>query len=97
MTKPSQVLVWMLGFLAAVTVLVGLLATKLLANFQANPFFNGVILAVLAFGIAVNVRQVLLLSREVEWIELFKRSPPDRPLALKPKLLAPMARMFAGR
>jgi hypothetical protein len=97
MSKPSQVLVWMLGFLAAVVLLAGLLATKLIANFEANPFFNGVILTVLAFGVAVNVRQVLMLSREVEWIELFKRSPPDRPLAAKPKLLAPMARMFAGR
>ena len=97
MTKPSQALIWMLGFLATVALLAGLLATKLIANFEANPFFNGVILAVLAFGIGVNVRQVLLLSREVEWIELFKRSPPDRPLAIKPKLLAPMARMFAGR
>src|SRR5690349_7939049 len=97
MTKPSQVLIWMLGFLAAVGALAGLLATKLIANFQANPFFNGVILAVLAFGVFVNFRQVLLLSREVEWIELFKRSPPDRPLPLKPKLLAPMARMFGGR
>jgi hypothetical protein len=97
MTKPSQTLVWMLGFLAAVAVLGVLLATKLIANFQANPFFNGVILAVLAFGIFVNFRQVLLLSREIEWIDAFKRSPPDRPLPVKPRLLAPMARMFAGR
>jgi len=97
MTKPSQSLVWMLGFLAAVAVLAVLLATKLIANFQANPFFNGVILAVLVFGIFVNFRQVLLLSREIEWIETFKRSPPDRPLPIKPRLLAPMARMFAGR
>lgn len=97
MTKPSQALVWMLGFLAAVGLLAALVATKLIANFEANPFFNGVILAVLVFGIFVNFRQVLLLSREVEWIELLKRSPPDRPLAVKPKLLAPMARMFAGR
>ncbi|HMM56504.1 MAG: flagellar motor protein MotA [Xanthomonadales bacterium PRO7] len=97
MTKPSQSLVWMLGFLAAVAVLAILLATKLIANFQANPFFNGVILAVLVFGIVVNFRQVLLLSREIEWIETFKRSPPDRPLPVKPRLLAPMARMFAGR
>jgi hypothetical protein len=97
MTKPSQTLVWMLGFLAAVAVLAVLLATKLIANFQANPFFNGVILAVLAFGIFVNFRQVLLLSREIEWIDAFKRSPPDRPLPVKPRLLAPMARMFAGR
>jgi hypothetical protein len=97
MTKPSQILVWMLGFLAAVAALSALLAGTLAANFQANPFFNGVIMSVLAFGIFANIRQVLLLSREVEWIETFKRSPPDRPLTIKPKLLAPMARMFAGR
>ncbi|MHB8678637.1 MAG: flagellar motor protein MotA [Rudaea sp.] len=97
MTKPSQALVWMLGFLAAVGVLAALLATRLAQNFAANPFFNGVILAVLVFGIFANLRQVLLLSREVEWIETLKRSPPDRPLPVKPRLLAPMARMFAGR
>ena len=97
MTKPSNVFIWMFGFLAAVALLAALLAGKLVQNFQANPFFNGVILAVLVAGIVVNVRQVFLLSRDVEWIELFKRSPPDRPLPTKPKLLAPMARMFAGR
>ncbi len=97
MTKPSNVFIWMFGFLAAVALLAALLAGKLIQNFQANPFFNGVILAVLVAGIAVNVRQVFLLSRDVEWIELFKRSPPDRPLPNKPKLLVPMARMLAGR
>ncbi|MFT3792655.1 MAG: flagellar motor protein MotA [Rudaea sp.] len=96
MTKPNQVLVWMAGFLVAVAMLAGALAPKLLANFQANPFFNGVILVVLLFGIAWNLRQVLQLSREVEWIETFKRSDPSRPLA-PPKLLAPMARMLSGR
>jgi len=97
MTKPSQALVWMVGFLAGVAALAALLSVRLLQNFEANPFFNGVILAVLVFGVFVNLRQVLLLSREVEWIEAFKRSPPDRPLAVKPKLLVPMARMLAGR
>jgi len=97
MTKPSQALVWMVGFLAAVGVLGALVATRLVQNFQANPFFNGVILAVLVFGVFVNIRQVLLLARDVEWIEAFKRSPPDRPLAAKPKLLVPMARMLASR
>ncbi len=96
MTKPSQALIWMAGFLIAVGLLATLVAKQLTQNFQANPFFNGVILAVLVFGIFVNLRQVLLLSREIQWIELFKRSPPDRPLP-KPKLLAPMARMFGGR
>jgi hypothetical protein len=97
MTKPSNVFIWMFGFLAAVALLAALLAGKLVQTFEANPFFNGVILAVLVAGIVVNVRQVFLLSRDVEWIELFKRSPPDRPLPTKPKLLAPMARMLAGR
>jgi len=97
MTKPTNVVVWMLGFLVAVAALAVLLASKLIQNFQANPFFNGVILAVLIAGIVVNFRQVFMLTRDVEWIELFKRSPPDRPLPVKPKLLAPMARMFGGR
>jgi len=97
MTKPSQALIWMGGFLIAVGLLAALLAAQLMQNFQANPFFNGVILAVLASGILVNIRQVLLLARDVEWIETFKRSPPDRPLNLKPKLLAPMARMLGTR
>jgi hypothetical protein len=96
MTKPSQALIWMAGFLVAVGLLSALVAPQLTQNFQANPFFNGVILAVLVFGIFVNLRQVLLLSREVQWIETFKRSDPNRPLP-KPKLLAPMARMFGSR
>ena len=97
MTRPSQALLWMGGFLIAVGLLAALLAAQLLQNFQANPFFNGVILTVLASGIAVNIRQVLLLARDVEWIETFKRSPPDRPLPVQPKLLAPMARMLGTR
>ena len=97
MTKPSQAFIWMIGFLVAVGALGVLLAGHLTQNFKANPFFNGIILAVLVAGIVVNFRQVFLLSRDVDWIEAFKRSPPDRPLPFKPKLLAPMARMFAGR
>jgi hypothetical protein len=97
MTKPTHVFIWMLGFLIAVALIAVLLASRLTQNFEANPFFNGVILAVLVAGIVVNFRQVFFLSRDVEWIELFKRSPPDRPLPMKPKLLGPMARMLSGR
>lgn len=96
MTKPTQVLIWMAGFLASVGVIAALLATRMLQNFQANPFFNTIILAVLVFGVVVNLRQVFMLSREVEWIEMFRRSDPARPLQ-PPKLLAPMARMFGSR
>jgi hypothetical protein len=96
MTKPTQALIWMGGFVLAVIALAALLANQMLQNFQANPFFNTVILAVLVAGVFVNFRQVMILSREVDWIETYKRSDPSRPLP-PPKLLAPMARMFSGR
>ena len=97
MSNPQRVLPWMVAFLAAVGVLGLLLAPRLAAIFAANPFFNGVILAVLAAGIAVNLRQVFVLSREVAWIDAFKRSNPNQKPSGSPRLLAPMARMLDGR
>jgi len=64
---------------------------------MANPAFNGVILAVLAIGILINFRQVLILEPERKWIEKFRRSDPERPIEIKPKLLAPMAQMMSQR
>jgi hypothetical protein len=97
MSNPQRVLPWMIAFLLAVGALGVVLATRLAAIFAANPFFNGVILAVLAAGIVVNLRQVFVLSREVTWIESFKRSNPEQRAIGKPRLLAPMARMLDGR
>lgn len=97
MSRPSRALVWMLAFLAGVAALVFLVAPRLAAMFMANPFFNGVILLVLAAGILVNIRQVFVLSREVDWIESFRRSNPERGAVGEPRLLAPMARMLGGR
>ncbi len=97
MTRPQRALVWMGGFLVAVAALALLVAPKLVSAFQANPFFNGVILAVLAAGIAVNLRQVLNLNHDIDWLEQFRSSDPERRIATAPRLLAPMARMLAGR
>src|SRR4051794_3494749 len=97
MNRPTRALVWMGGFLAAVAILGVLIAPRLAQAFEANPFFNGVILLVLASGIAVNLRQVFSLNRDIDWIEDFRRSDPERRLATAPRLLAPMARMLAGR
>lgn len=97
MSNPHRVLPWMIAFLVAVGALGLALAPRLAAIFAANPFFNGVILAVLAAGIVVNLRQVLVLSREVKWIDAFRRSNPEHKLPGKPHLLAPMARMLDGR
>lgn len=97
MNRPTRALFWMLGFLAAVGALGVLLAPRLAQNFAANPYFNAVILTVLAVGILVNLRQVWLLDREVDWMEAFRRSDPNRPPTQKPRLLASMARLLAGR
>lgn len=97
MTRPTRSLIWIGGFLAAVFVLAGLIAPRLGQAFMANPFFNGVILAVLLAGIAINLRQVLALNRDIDWIEHYRRANPERPAVGQPRLLAPMARMLAGR
>ncbi len=97
MSNPQRVLPWMIAFLVAMGALAALLAPRLAAIFAANPFFNGVILAVLAGGIIVNLRQVFVLSREVAWIDAFRRSNPDQKISGMPHLLAPMARMLDGR
>jgi len=76
---------------------VGILSPTLWAIYWNNPELNGLILIVLAIGIAWNLRQVLRLSPEVSWLEHY-RSGPER-LANPPRvrLLAPMARMLQPR
>ncbi len=97
MTSPTTFLWRMLGFLGAVAVLVVLLSGELAHAFAANILLNSVIAAVLMLGIGWNIRQVLALTREVEWLEGFRNpataGTPDR----APRLLAPMASMFAQR
>ena len=56
MSRPAFVLLGMGGFLAGIAALATLVADRLAEIFTANPFFNGVILTVLATGIAVNLR-----------------------------------------
>ena len=97
MTSPKLYLWRMLGFLVAVGVLAGLLSVELLSAFGANPLLNGVIAAVLLLGIAWNIRQVLALTREVEWIDGFRNPAPGVPSQPAPRLLAPMASMLASR
>ncbi len=97
MSRSTSVLFWMAVFLVAVGLL-ALTSLQPLSNaFMANPTFNGIILGVLVVGILINFRQVLILEPERKWIEKFRRSDPERPIAIKPRLLAPMAQMLSGR
>ena len=97
MSRSTSVLFWMVVFLAAVSLVVLLTIQPLSQAFMANPAFNGIILAVLMVGILINFRQVLILAPERKWIEKFRRSNPERPIEIKPRLLAPMAQMLSRR
>ena len=96
-SKPLHVTTWMGVFLALVAGLAAFLVPQLKHAFLANIAFNSVILFVLAIGIAVNLRQVWRLQREVLWIEDSYRADPDRPHMIKPVLLAPMAKMLSNQ
>jgi hypothetical protein len=76
---------------------------------MANPLLNGLILGVLLTGIILNIRQVIMLKPELEWLESFQGQGADKTvdehLELKdsppflssagPKLLSSMARMLS--
>jgi hypothetical protein len=95
MTDAKRMILWMSLFLAAVAALCIALFAPIASAFAANQVFNGLILAVLAVGIVVNFTQVLRLRPAAEWIDEAERGvPPAEPA---PRLLAPMARIFASR
>ncbi|WP_159997864.1 flagellar motor protein MotA [Roseomonas sp. 18066] len=97
MTRPTHYLLRMLVFLAAVLGLCALLSAELTAAFAANPLLNAVILVVLLLGVGWNIRQVMSLKPEVEWLEGFRAPKAGAAARPEPRLLAPMASMIAAR
>ena len=94
MNDPKRMLGWMLVFLVAVAVACALLFGPLKSAFFANQVFNGLILAVLVVGVAINFVQVITLGPASDWIRVTERGPVPREA---PSLLAPMARMLGSR
>ncbi|MBV1799382.1 flagellar motor protein MotA [Siccirubricoccus sp. G192] len=97
MTHPIRFLWRMLGFLGVVLLVTILLGGELAHAFITNPVLNGLIVGVLLVGVAWNLRQVLTLRPEVEWIEHFRAPRLGAPAQPAPRLLGPMASMFAVR
>ena len=81
-------------FVAAV---VGALHQVIWTAFQHNPWLNGVILAILLLGIFLNIRRILRLRPEANWIEAFRTSAPGFSLQNAPRLLAPIAAVLGER
>ncbi|MCE2519621.1 MAG: flagellar motor protein MotA [Alphaproteobacteria bacterium] len=95
MTRPNRYIIRMAVFLLVVLAITAFLSLTLMVAFQANPLLNGLILAVLLFGILYIFRQPQMLYREVAWIDSFRK--PHLGLQTSPRLLAPMAAMLGKR
>ena len=94
MTSPRIYLLRMVLFLVLAGFVILILAPQIMSAFMSNPGLNGLILAVLLFGIALSFRQVLRLFREIGWVNAFRVGDEAGMIDRDPVLLAPMAAML---
>ena len=87
----------MLVFLVAGGAFAFLLGDGLISAFMANPGFNGFIVGALLLGTVYIIRTVLILVRDVAWLESFRSNRPGLSVVPKPRMLAPMAVMLGDR
>lgn len=97
LTPPGLFLLRMVIFLTLVAFLSAILHKQLFTALMANPGLNGLIVAVLFFGLAYSFRQVLRLYPEIKWVNAFRVADPGLAISHKPSLLAPMATMLRDR
>jgi len=72
-------------------------SNQLLVNaFMANPYLNGFVLFVLVIGVMYNLRQAMLVSPAVQWINAFRNSvdPSRTRLPRPPTLITAVSRML---
>jgi hypothetical protein len=89
---PVIYLVRMLAFLILAGFFALILNRQIAAAFMANPGLTGLIIGVLAFGVALGLRQVIQLFGEVKWANAFLQGGAGS--VRRPKLLAPVAQFF---
>jgi hypothetical protein len=94
---PQRFVYRSLVFLLLTAVVVAALHRIVWQAFQHNPWLNGLILAILLFGIFFNIRRILRLKPETRWIEAFRTSAPGFSMQDAPHLLAPIAAVLGER
>ncbi|MCR4378933.1 MAG: flagellar motor protein MotA [Rhodospirillales bacterium] len=106
MTHPRRFLVRMALFLAIVLAAAGAVFMPLATAFMTNAALNGLILGVFVVGALYNVRQVLQLGPEIDWIETFRArastvvrvsTTTNTSAGTSPRLLSPLAAMVGAR
>jgi hypothetical protein len=96
LTSPRIFLVRMLVFLVLCGLIAFVLQRQIINAFNANPWLNGLILAVLLIGIILSFLRVIRLFPEVRWVNSFRTADPGLAVAKAPTLLAPMAAILGG-
>jgi hypothetical protein len=94
---PQRFIYRTLVFLALAGIVVAALHRIVWTAFQHNPWLNGLILAILLFGVFFNLRRIVRLKPETRWIESFRTSAPGFSLQDAPRLLAPIAAVLGER
>jgi hypothetical protein len=74
MNSPNRFIQRMIVFIVLNLILGFFLISSLIDAFLTNPIINGLIFAVLGFGIIIIFRQVYTLRPEIQWIEGYKRN-----------------------
>ena len=97
LSSPHVFLIRMLLFIVAVGVIAFFLWRQIMAAFMANPWLNGLIIAVEVIGIVLSLRQVLRLYPEITWVNSFRLRQNGTPVKRAPVLLAPMAALLSSR
>ena len=97
LSSPRIFLVRMVVFLTLCALVVIVLYKQIWTAFLANAVLNGVIIFVLAFGIALAFRQVIRLFPEIDWVNGFRLADPGLAVERPPVLLAPLAMLLRDR
>jgi len=96
MSNPRYHLLIMFLFVSIVAVVCALLYIPLKQAFMSNWGFNTIIVGALVIGILLNVRRVITLEPEINWIKIFRTGTSGLSVADSPDLLKPLAKHLEG-
>jgi hypothetical protein len=96
MSNPRYYLLIMFVFVCLVTMVCALLFVPLKQAFMSNWGFNLIIIGALLIGILLNIRRVLILEPEINWIKIFRTGTSGISVAESPELLKPLAKHLEG-
>ncbi len=96
MSNPRYYLLIMFFFVCIVALVCVLMFVPLKQAFMSNWGFNLIIVGALVIGILLNIRRVLILEPEINWIKIFRTGTSGLSVAESPELLKPLAKHLEG-